>query len=115
MPDIPMIDLSSWADPTATDQDRSAAAQTLDEACSEVGFFYMRLPGLAEAAERLLVHTRALHSLSPEEKEKIASHLSPAYRGYNCTWATGAGSCAARPGEPPDPKEVRCDAEASGA
>lgn len=104
--EIPAIDLTSFAD----DSDPAArvlAAASLDAAAEHIGFFYMSLPGLAEAAERLLLRCVDFHSQPMHAKQAVASELSPLRRGYNVTWQTGGGSCAAKAGvDPPDPKEV---------
>lgn len=101
--EIPALDLSAFLPSSGTDEERAAVAATLDDACSSVGFFYVCLPGLAEAAERLLERCREFHALSVEVKRAVSSER----RGYNETWKTGGGSCAAKPGvDPPDPKSV---------
>ena len=68
----------------------------------------MALPGLAEAAARLLQRCREFHDLPEATKMAVSSKLSPIRRGYNMTWRPGnGGSCAARAMiDPPDPKEV---------
>jgi isopenicillin N synthase-like dioxygenase len=87
---------------------RDATAWRLDQASSQVGFFYVALPGLAEAAARLLQRCREFHDLPEATKMAVSSKLSPIRRGYNMTWRPGnGGSCAARAMiDPPDPKEV---------
>lgn len=104
---LPRIDLTCWSDPAGTFEARAAAATALDKACASVGFFYMHMPGLAEASDRLLQRCREFHGLPGATKQLVASSLSPLYRGFNATWQSGGGSCAAKPGiDPPDPKEV---------
>jgi len=105
---IPAIDLSAYsAAANATDTARAAAAAQLDAACSQVGFFQMHVPGLAAAAERLLQRCREFHGQPEAVKQAVASTLSPIRRGYNVTWESEGGSCAAKPGvDPPDPKET---------
>lgn len=85
---------------------RASAAAALDAAAASVGFFYLRVPGAAEAGCRLLERCREFHALSSEAKESVAAHRNRLYRGYNATWASGGGSCAAEQDDPPDPKEV---------
>ena len=104
---LPAIDLSCFAADCGTADERAAAAALLDAAASQVGFFHMHVPGVAEAGERLLRHCRQFYSQSSEDKSAVAKELSPIRRGYNCTWATDEGSCATKRGvDPPDPKEV---------
>ena len=110
--EIPAVDLSSFCyerTPSAEDAlAQAAAAKALDHACSQVGFFYLALPGLAEAAARLLQRCHEFHELPDAVKMTVSNQLSPMYRGYNVTWQPGnGGSCAARATiDPPDPKEV---------
>jgi isopenicillin N synthase-like dioxygenase len=106
---IPCIDLSSFVPGAgASAEARAAAAVALDTACSEVGFFHLFLPGLAEAGARLLRRCREFHALPGAAKRAVSNELSPLRRGYNAAWASGGGSCAADPssGDPPDPKET---------
>lgn len=106
--EIPVIDLSSFRDEAGDSATRDAVALRLDHAASEVGFFYLSLPGLAEAASGLLKRCNEFHDLPEMEKMAVSNRLSPLYRGYNVTWRPGnGGSCAARATiDPPDPKEV---------
>ena len=60
---LPRIDLTCWSDPTGTFEARAAAATALDKACASVGFFYIHMPGLAEASDRLLQRCREFHGL----------------------------------------------------
>lgn len=106
---IPAIDLSCFESSSADAVvARKAAAQALDRACSQIGFFYLYLPGLEDAAVRLLKRCHEFHDLPEDVKMSVSSQLSPMRRGYNVTWKPGnGGSCAARAYvDPPDPKEV---------
>jgi isopenicillin N synthase-like dioxygenase len=106
---IPAIDLSAFADPSsdADGSRRAAAAKALDDAASDVGFFHIRIPGLADAAQRLLAACRQFHSLPIEAKRSVSNELSPMRRGFNAVWDSQGGSCAAKPlVDPPDPKET---------
>ena len=84
---IPAIDLAAFSEPScdANRSCRAAAARELDAAASQVGFFHMRLPGLAEAAQRLLSRCKEFHAQPAEAKSAVASSLSPLYRGERRT------------------------------
>ena len=104
---VPAIDLSSFANSDGTADERATAAAQLDAAASEIGFFHMHVPGVTEAALRLLSCCQQFHAQSDESKQAVSKDLSPIRRGYNITWASAEGSCAAQRGrDPPDPKEV---------
>ena len=89
---IPEVDLTCYVDDAATDEARAAAAAALDETAERVGFFYLKLPGLSEAAERLLERCQEFHSQPAFVKSAVSSELSPLRRGYNATWQSGGGS-----------------------
>ena len=105
---IPAIDLSAFTDGSSSSAEaRAAAARELDAAAERIGFFYMRQPGLAEAAGRLLRRCVEFHAQPSDLKLAVRNTLSPLRRGYNVAWESGGGSCAARPHiDPPDPKET---------
>ena len=109
--DIPTIDLScfqrSSGNAAEDEMARDATAWRLDQASSQVGFFYVALPGLAEAAARLLQRCREFHDLPEATKMAVSSKLSPT------TWVqydVETGQRRVLRGQamidPPDPKEV---------
>ena len=106
--EIPSIDLTVFSsEQHGSVEARTAVAAALNDAAEQVGFFYVSLPGLAEAADRLLDRCCEFHAQPTAVKQAVSNELSPMRRGYNATWETETGSCAAKPGlEPPDPKEV---------
>mmetsp|Transcript_25223 Transcript_25223/g.68321 ORF Transcript_25223/g.68321 Transcript_25223/m.68321 type:complete len:373 (+) Transcript_25223:71-1189(+) len=106
---VPIVDLSHFHESAhaASPADRASAAASLDAAATDVGFFYVSIPGLAEAGDRLLARCREVHALPQAEKDSVMSSKSTHHRGFSQTWKSGQGSCAMRPGEgPPDPKEA---------
>ena len=107
MSGIPRIDLTSWHDATGTPEARAVVAKALDAAAADIGFFYVHLEGVAEAATRLLQRCREFHLLPDETKMLVSSKLSSLHRGYNATRQTGGGVVSAAKGDDPtDLKEV---------
>jgi isopenicillin N synthase-like dioxygenase len=47
---VPVVDITPYGDPTATDDDRGAVARQLDEAASEVGFLQITGHGVSQEA-----------------------------------------------------------------
>jgi isopenicillin N synthase-like dioxygenase len=107
-PPIPAIDITPFADPTSSPEARAATAAALNAAAEDVGFFHLRCGArLADAAARLLQRCQEFHALDAVAKDAVSQERSPSRRGFNASWLTGRGSCAADdPEDPPDPKEV---------
>lgn len=105
---IPVINLSPFThDSHGAVAERAACAAELNIACESVGFFYVTLPGLAEAGASLMECCREFHKLPAEAKQQVSASLSPFRRGFAVTWAGDGGSCASGIGfAPPDPKEM---------
>jgi isopenicillin N synthase-like dioxygenase len=104
---IPVIDLSPFAHANSRAAQRAACAAELNTACEAIGFFYVSLPGLAEAGASLMECCREFHTLPVHVKQEVSASLSPFRRGFATTWAGDGGSCASGIGcAPPDPKEM---------
>ncbi|TGJ84016.1 hypothetical protein E0Z10_g4743 [Xylaria hypoxylon] len=80
---IPVVDLSSWTDGSATDRKRIASELT--DACRRVGFVYVVNHGVpADLLEEAFAWSRRLFDL-PLEKKMLAPHPSGSsvHRGYS--------------------------------
>ncbi len=79
---IPVIDLASFL--TGGETDRRRVAAVIDDACRNVGFFYIRNHGVPEAVlERAFSETRRFFALPMEEKRRIDfRHSRTRVRGF---------------------------------
>eukprot|EP00927_Polykrikos_kofoidii_P062843 TRINITY_DN57639_c0_g1_i1.p1 TRINITY_DN57639_c0_g1~~TRINITY_DN57639_c0_g1_i1.p1 ORF type:complete len:351 (-),score=55.69 TRINITY_DN57639_c0_g1_i1:137-1189(-) len=102
--EVPIVDLSAFG-PSGDEAGRTAAAEELRKAFTEVGFVYIRGHGCPEQVSVDAFQSICrLFDMPPEEKIKLDARNSPLYRGYNSA-ETGAHSCTPEKATLPDLKE----------
>ena len=103
MSTVPVIDISPFLE--GNPDDRRRVARLLDEACSEVGFFFLAGHGVSDAQfAEIYDVSKAFFHLDVAEKRKVGQPRPDVVRGYI---GFGAGALADTLGEstPPDLKE----------
>lgn len=73
-PVIPIIDFGPYLDPETSEEAKKDVALTLDRACRDVGFFYLKNHGVPmELIRAMLDGAREFfEKATPEEKQRIA-------------------------------------------
>lgn len=79
---IPLIDLTKSFSPSLAD--RQAVAKEINEACTNVGFFFITGHGIPNGVcdDVLKLAKRFFHELSDEQKEAIHMKQNDYFRGY---------------------------------
>jgi isopenicillin N synthase-like dioxygenase len=95
---IPVIDFSAFLDPASSKDAKLEVANNLDQACREVGFFYLSGHGISSSifAEMLSNAKQFFTTASSEEKEKIkvrpsGEGIGDDSRGYRVVERADAG------------------------
>ncbi|VEP11493.1 2OG-Fe(II) oxygenase [Hyella patelloides LEGE 07179] len=78
---IPVIDFAPFREGDTVA--RSALAAEIYRACHEIGFMYLKHPGIdSDLIARTMMHSRAFFNLPLTEKNKLAWSDEPSNRGY---------------------------------
>lgn len=75
---LPIVDFGPFLDSKSTPEDKTSAAQQIDKACREVGFFYLKNHGVpSDLVEDLLSQAREFfETATPEQKAAVANRTS---------------------------------------
>ncbi|GAA5919756.1 hypothetical protein JCM6882_003756 [Rhodosporidiobolus microsporus] len=81
--EIPIIDVAPFLAGDALAEDKQAVVDQVYDACTRVGFMYIKGHGLSQVAmDNAFLEAQNFFSCSEEEKMELYFKLSPAFRGY---------------------------------
>jgi len=80
---LPIIDFSSFLDPSSTPQQKQEVAQKIHHSCCHVGFFYLKGHGISQTLiDDVFEQSKLFFSLPQNEKDEISITKSNGFRGY---------------------------------